>query len=65
KIVVAPDPATALTIARSAVGEEGFLLAIGSDYLVGDLLRVLEGAGDDEPDLSDPVATAMPSGDRR
>ncbi|MCI4354146.1 MAG: bifunctional folylpolyglutamate synthase/dihydrofolate synthase [Thermoplasmata archaeon] len=55
KIVVAPDVASALTLARAATGEEGFALAVGSDYLVGDLLKVLEGPGDDEPDLSDPV----------
>jgi dihydrofolate synthase / folylpolyglutamate synthase len=55
KIVVAPDAASALALARAATGEEGFTLAVGSDYLVGDLLRVLEGPGDDEPDLSDPV----------
>ncbi len=60
KIVVAPDAASALTLARAATGGEGFALAVGSDYLVGDLIRVLEGSGDDEPDLSDPVAPRRP-----
>jgi dihydrofolate synthase/folylpolyglutamate synthase len=62
KIVVAPDAASALTLARAATGEEGFTLAVGSDYLVGDLLRVIEGPGDDEPDLSDPVAPKRKEG---
>jgi dihydrofolate synthase / folylpolyglutamate synthase len=65
KIVVATDPASALSLARAATGEEGFTLVVGSDYLVGDLLRVLEGPGDDEPDLSDPVAARTAAGGPR
>jgi len=65
KIVIAPDVTSALTLARAATGEEGFTLAVGSDYLVGDLLRVLEGPGDDEPDLSDPVSPKKKEGAAR
>jgi len=56
KIVVAPDVPTGLTLARAATGADGFTLAVGSDYLIGDVLRILEGPGDREPDLSDPAA---------
>jgi dihydrofolate synthase/folylpolyglutamate synthase len=54
RIVVAPDVATGLTLARAAVGADGLLLATGSDYLVGEVIDAIEGRGDDEPDLSDP-----------
>jgi len=54
RIVVAPDVATGLALARAAVGPDGILLATGSDYLVGEVLDAIEGRGDDEPDLSDP-----------
>ncbi|HEY6237941.1 MAG TPA: folylpolyglutamate synthase/dihydrofolate synthase family protein [Thermoplasmata archaeon] len=66
KVVVAPDVPTGLALARAATGPDGFTLAVGSDYLVGDLLQILEGPGDGEPDLSDPapLPTARPAGDR-
>ena len=55
RIVVAPDVAQGLALARAATGPEGFALVAGSDYLVGELLTALEGPGEEEPDLSDPV----------
>ena len=56
RIVVAPDAPRGLALARAATGPDGVTLALGSDYLIGELLRHLEGAPEDEPDLSDPVA---------
>jgi dihydrofolate synthase/folylpolyglutamate synthase len=58
RIVAAPDAASGLTLARAATGPEGFTLAAGSDYLVGELLDALEGRVPGEPDLSDPVHPA-------
>ncbi|HEV2230834.1 MAG TPA: folylpolyglutamate synthase/dihydrofolate synthase family protein [Thermoplasmata archaeon] len=54
RIVQAPDVATGYGLARAAVGPDGLFLAIGSDYLAGELLGRLEGRPDEEPDLSDP-----------
>ncbi len=62
KVVVAPDVATGLALGRSATAREGLTLALGSDYLVGEILRELEGDPDAEPDLSDPVATPARAG---
>ncbi len=69
RIVEAPNAASGLRAARAATREAGFTLVVGSDYLVGELLR---GEGSDEPDLSDPgvgayapsagSAPALPSG---
>jgi dihydrofolate synthase / folylpolyglutamate synthase len=56
RIVVAPDAAHGLALARAATGAEGFALVAGSDYLVGEILRSVEGGGEGEPDLSDPVS---------
>jgi dihydrofolate synthase / folylpolyglutamate synthase len=53
RIVVAPTAAQGLHVARAATGTDGFTLVVGSDYLVGELMR-RDGAGADEPDLSDP-----------
>jgi hypothetical protein len=52
--VVAPSVAEGLKMARAAARRDGFVLATGSDYLVGEVLVELEGAPVDEPDLSDP-----------
>ena len=52
RVVVAPDAATGLRLARAATGADGLTLVVGSDYLVGELLR--EDGATDEPDLSDP-----------
>jgi dihydrofolate synthase / folylpolyglutamate synthase len=54
RIVQAADAAGAYTLAQGAVGPDGLLLVAGSDYLIGELLRELEGGGEEEPDLSDP-----------
>ncbi len=50
RIVIAPSAGEGLGLARAATGTDGFTLVIGSDYLVGELMRVDES----EPDLSDP-----------
>jgi dihydrofolate synthase / folylpolyglutamate synthase len=52
RVVVAARAADGLALARAATGPEGFTLVVGSDYLVGELLR--GAAGGEEPDLSDP-----------
>ncbi|HYA10263.1 MAG TPA: Mur ligase family protein [Thermoplasmata archaeon] len=52
RVVVAPNAGDGVRLARAATGPDGVTLVVGSDYLVGELLR---GPGDaDEPDLSDP-----------
>ena len=67
RIVIAPDVTQGLKLARVATGTDGFALVAGSDYLIGELLQGLEGSGEDEPDLSDPVhapASVPPRGAR-
>ena len=51
RVVEAPSAAEGLRLGRLATGPEGFTLVVGSDYLIGELLRE---KNDDEPDLSDP-----------
>jgi dihydrofolate synthase/folylpolyglutamate synthase len=53
RIVVARTPEEGVRLAKAATGTEGFALVVGSDYLIGQLLREAHG-GNDEPDLSDP-----------
>lgn len=67
-VVIAPSASDGLRIARAAVPHDGIVLVAGSDYLVGDLLRSIEGGAGGEPDLSDPghgppsrAATAAPT----
>lgn len=60
RIVVAPDAAAGLKLARAATGPEGLTLAVGSDYLIGELVRPADAA--DEPDLSDPGTETAPGG---
>lgn len=60
RIVQAPSAPDGLRLARAATASDGFTLAIGSDYLVGELLNALEGAPADEPDLADPIAPVVP-----
>ncbi len=52
RIVLAPSAADGVRLARAATGPDGLTLVIGSDYLVGELLR--GPSASDEPDLSDP-----------
>ena len=52
RIVVAPSASAGVRLARAATGTDGVTLVVGSDYLIGELLRGPEAA--DEPDLSDP-----------
>jgi dihydrofolate synthase/folylpolyglutamate synthase len=56
RIVQAPTVADGLKLARAATSPNGFTLAAGSDYLVGELLNTLEGTSPDQPDLADPVS---------
>jgi dihydrofolate synthase / folylpolyglutamate synthase len=58
RIVLAPDAATGLQLARAATAPGGFTVVTGSDYLAGEVLTALEGGPDDEPDLSDPGRVA-------
>ncbi len=60
RVVEAARAREGLTLARAATGPGGLTLVVGSDYLVGELLRELEGLGTDEPDLSDPGVTDAP-----
>ncbi len=65
KIVQADDAAAGLAVARAATGPDGLTLALGSDYLIGELLRARDGDGHEEPDLSDPGIAADPGGRER
>jgi dihydrofolate synthase / folylpolyglutamate synthase len=59
RIVEAGSAVQGLALARAGTGPDGLTLVVGSDYLVGELLR---SAGDeDEPDLSDPGVPAPAS----
>ena len=63
RIVEARSASEGLAVARAGTGPDGFTLVVGSDYLVGELLRGTEPM--DEPDLSDPgVTPSSPSGTR-
>jgi len=59
RIVEARSAAEGLALARAGTGPDGFTLVVGSDYLVGELLRSSEEV--DEPDLSDPGRSASES----
>jgi dihydrofolate synthase/folylpolyglutamate synthase len=61
RIVEARSAAEGLAVARAGTGPDGFTLVVGSDYLIGELLRGTEES--DEPDLSDPGVSA-PTGAR-
>jgi len=52
RIVEARSAAEGVALARAGTGPDGFTLVVGSDYLVGELLRGSEDS--EEPDLSDP-----------
>jgi dihydrofolate synthase/folylpolyglutamate synthase len=60
RLIVAPSVEAGLPLARAATGPEGFTLAIGSDYLAGELLDLLEGRPSGEPDLADPSGISSP-----
>jgi dihydrofolate synthase / folylpolyglutamate synthase len=55
RVIVAPSPEAGVRIARVSTGPDGFTLVVGSDYLIGELLR--PSGASDEPDLSDPGVT--------
>jgi dihydrofolate synthase / folylpolyglutamate synthase len=59
RVVAARNAAEGERLGRAATGPDGFTLVVGSDYLVGELLRAAHGATD-EPDLSDPGVGAYP-----
>ena len=58
RIVQAKDVGAGFALARACVGPDGLVLAVGSDYLVGEVLERLEGRPSEEPDLSDPGRTS-------
>jgi dihydrofolate synthase/folylpolyglutamate synthase len=58
RVVVAPTPEAGVRLGRVSTGPEGFTLVIGSDYLIGELLR--PSGASDEPDLSDPGVGGPP-----
>jgi dihydrofolate synthase / folylpolyglutamate synthase len=58
RVVVAPSAADGVRLARASTGSDGFTLVVGSDYLVGELVRPR--GEDDEPDLSDPGVGGAP-----
>jgi dihydrofolate synthase/folylpolyglutamate synthase len=60
KVVQAGSSAAGLLLARAATGPDGFTLAVGSDYLIGELLRQREPLPNPEPDLSDPGMGPIP-----
>lgn len=60
RIVIARTAIEGVRLARAATTREGFTLVVGSDYLVGELLREAHG-GNDEPDLSDPGTGPRPA----
>ena len=62
RIVLARSGTEGLQLGRAATTNDGFTLVVGSDYLVGELLRTAHG-GNDEPDLSDPGQGPRPSDD--
>ncbi len=59
RIVQAPTVGAGYALARASVGPNGLLLAVGSDYLVGEVLESIEGRAEGEPDLSDPVGPGL------
>lgn len=59
RVVIARAATEGLRLARAATGTDGFTLVVGSDYLVGELLRDAHGRHD-EPDLSDPGVGPRP-----
>ena len=60
RIVVARSAPEGVRLGRGATGTDGFTLVVGSDYLIGELLREAHG-GNEEPDLSDPGAGPRPA----
>ena len=63
RIVEARSAREGLAVARAGTGRDGFTLVVGSDYLIGELLRSEEDR--DEPDLSDPGASTAAAVDPR
>jgi dihydrofolate synthase / folylpolyglutamate synthase len=59
RVVAARTATEGERLGRAATGPDGFTLVVGSDYLIGELLRATRGAAD-EPDLSDPGTGAYP-----
>ncbi|MGC2205258.1 MAG: cyanophycin synthetase, partial [Thermoplasmata archaeon] len=60
RIVIARSASEGVRLGRVATGADGFTLVVGSDYLIGELLREAHG-GNDEPDLSDPGRGPRPA----
>ena len=64
RIVLASSAEQGLALGRAAVGREGVLVVVGSDYLIGELLRVGDPTAEEEPDLSDPGVVVLPPKER-
>ncbi len=60
RIVLARSAAEGVRLGRAATGPDGFTLVVGSDYLIGEVLRDAHG-GNGEPDLSDPGTGPRPA----
>ncbi|MGA8664183.1 MAG: Mur ligase family protein [Thermoplasmata archaeon] len=58
RIVAARSAEEGVRMGRAATGPEGFTLVVGSDYLIGELMRPDGGV---EPDLSDPGSEPVPA----
>ncbi|HLM90732.1 MAG TPA: folylpolyglutamate synthase/dihydrofolate synthase family protein [Thermoplasmata archaeon] len=58
RIVAARSAEEGVRMGRAATGPDGFTLVVGSDYLIGELLRPDGGI---EPDLSDPGTEPPPA----
>ncbi len=65
RVVQAPTLDQGLRLGRAATAADGFTLVVGSDYLVGELLDLLEGRAEDEPELSDPGISVPPAPQHR
>jgi dihydrofolate synthase / folylpolyglutamate synthase len=61
RIVSARHIEEGVRLGRAATGPDGFTLVVGSDYLVGELLR--PSGSPEEPDLSDPGVGPVPTAD--
>lgn len=58
RVVLAPSAEQGMQVGRAGVGAGGVLLVVGSDYLIGELLRSKDRRASEEPDLSDPGTMA-------
>jgi len=60
RVVVTRSAPEGVELGRAATGPDGLTLVVGSDYLVGELLRP-DASAEEEPDLSDPGVGTRPA----